>query len=133
MGILRRSWYNLKTETQRYVVVFGVLLALSLAEGAVPARIVAAVVLTLYLWRVTTARDYEINILRAMGIGWPAIWMQLITELFAPVIAASVPFVFGGGKFWGILGMNFCMVLIAAAIMGVRVKKYRSKMLKVKK
>lgn len=181
MGVWRRAFYNLKTESRRYWYMFMTLFAASfvligvlkvrqnglvLSDDTARTVIVlsagiAAFILALQLRRALLNRDYEIRILRSMGVDWIFLLAQFSMELMIPLVTAALSGCLIGGaltsvvfqkqlqgqisgfqsivmgirgrEFWMVLGIDFCVAVAAIMIMAFRVKEYLPKKLKVKK
>lgn len=181
MGVWRRAFYNLKTESRRYWYLFMTLFAASFVLiGVLKVRQnslvlsndtartiivlsagIAALILALQLRRTLLKRDYEIRILRSMGVDWIFLLAQFSMELMIPLVTAALSGCLIGGaltsvvfqkqlqgqisgfqsivmgirgrEFWMVLGIDFCVAVAAIMIMALRVKEYLPKKLKVKK
>ncbi|MFR8518604.1 MAG: FtsX-like permease family protein [Emergencia timonensis] len=181
MGVWRRAFYNLKTESRRYWYLFMTLFAASFVViGVLKVRQnslvlsndtartiivlsagIAALILALQLRRTLLNRDYEIRILRSMGVDWIFLLAQFSMELMVPLVMAALSGCLIGGaltsavfqkqlqgqitgfqsitmgirgrEFWTVLGIDFCAAVVAIMIMALRVKEYLPKKLKVKK
>lgn len=181
MGVWRRAFYNLETESRRYWYLFMTLFAASFVViGVLKVRQnslvlsndtartiivlsagIAALILALQLRRTLLNRDYEIRILRSMGVDWIFLLAQFSMELMIPLVMAALSGCLIGGaltsavfqkqlqgqitgfqsitmgirgrEFWTVLGIDFCAAVVAIMIMALRVKEYLPKKLKVKK